>query len=122
MIAAVLCSGISWNALVSSMPSSLLRRQDLEELRVILEIGARAVAPRVALALTGRHAEVVAHLAMHPLGDGFGGFDRDAVDVERFGVLAGVLQRLEALRRLVADGHDLERRRRRRRVDSIERK
>src|ERR1043166_3462957 len=70
---------------------------DLEQLRVIFEIGAGAVAPGVALALARRNAEVVAHLAVHPLGDGFGCLDREAVYVKRFGVFAGGLQRLEAL-------------------------
>ena len=53
------------------------RRQDLEQLRVILEIGARAVAPRIALALSGGHAELVTNRAMHPFGDRFRGFDRE---------------------------------------------
>ena len=46
---------------------------------------------------------------MHPLGDRFGGLDGEAVRVERLGVLARRLELLEARRRLVADGHDLER-------------
>src|SRR6476646_1801465 len=39
-------------------PERLFRRQQLEELRVILEIGARAVSPRVALPTTARNAEL----------------------------------------------------------------
>ena len=74
-----------------------LGRQDLEQLRVILEVRAGAVAPRVALALTGRHAQLVANLAMHPLGDRFRRLDGEAVDVERFGVFVRRLQLLEPL-------------------------
>src|SRR4051812_34728563 len=51
-----------------------LRGQNLEQLRVVLEVGGRAMAPGVALALTSRHAEVVAKLAMQPFGDCFRGF------------------------------------------------
>src|SRR4051812_47601677 len=38
-------------------PQLALRRENLEQLRVILEVGTCAVAPRVALPLAGRHAE-----------------------------------------------------------------
>src|SRR4051812_6374262 len=46
-----------------------LRRQDLEELRVILEIGTGAVAPGIALALSRRDAKIMTKFPMHPLGD-----------------------------------------------------
>ena len=97
MIAAVLCSGIELEGARELHPELALGRQDLEELRVILEIGTRAIAPRVAFALTGRNTEIVTHLPMHPLGDRLRGLDREAVHVERLGVLAGVLQRCETL-------------------------
>src|SRR5262249_54066782 len=83
--------------------------KNLEELSVGLEVGTRAVTPRVAFALPGRHAEFMPQLARQPLGNRFGGFDGEAVDVERLGVFVARLKRLKVLRRDVADGHDLER-------------
>src|SRR6185436_5868284 len=83
-------------------------RENPEQLRVILEVWTRTVAPRVAFALAGRNAEIMTQLAMHPFGNGFGGFHRESVQVERFGVLVRVLKRLETLRRNIADRHDLE--------------
>src|SRR6185503_16181935 len=86
-----------------------LGRQNLEQLGVILEVRTRTIAPRIPLALTRRHAQIVAELAMQPLGDCLSGFNAQAVHVKRFGVLVRALQRLEALVRFVADGDDLER-------------
>src|SRR4051794_22427194 len=46
----------------------LLGGKELEQLRVILEIGARAIAPRVPLATSARDAELAADSAVQPLG------------------------------------------------------
>ena len=64
MIAAVLCSGMQLERAREIHAERLARAgRMLEELRVILEIGTRAVAPRVALALARRNAELVADRA-----------------------------------------------------------
>src|SRR5688572_9697358 len=42
--------------------------EKLEQLRVILEVGTRAVSPRVPLAASARDAELTADAAVHPLG------------------------------------------------------
>src|SRR5437763_580488 len=85
-----------------------LGRKNLEELPVVLQVGAGAVAPRVALALSGGNAKLVARMAVRPFGDGFGGLHRDAVHIERFGVFAVRLKLLEQLARGVPDGHHLK--------------
>ena len=90
-------------------PERLFRRQQLEELRVILEIGARAVAPRVALPTTARNAELAPDAAMQPFSDRFRALDRETVLIECLAVLAGGLLPLEPARRLVAHRDDLER-------------
>ena len=87
----------------------LFRRQQLEELRVILEIRTRAVAPRVALAATAGDPELATDAAMQPFRHRFRALDRESVLIERLAVLAGRLLPLEPARRLVADGDDLER-------------
>src|SRR6478752_4403114 len=45
------------------------RRQNLEQLRVVLEVRAGPVTPRVAFALSRRHPELVTRATVHPLGD-----------------------------------------------------
>src|SRR6476661_64920 len=89
-------------------PERLFRRQQLEELRVILEIRARAVAPRVALPTTARNAELAPDAAMQPFSDRFRALDREPVLVERFAVLTSRLLPLKAACRLVAHRDDLE--------------
>ena len=49
MIAEVVCSGSSWNSSVSCTPMRW-KPEQVVELRLVLEVGARRVAPRVARA------------------------------------------------------------------------
>src|SRR6187431_1744496 len=60
----------------------LLGGEQLEQLRVVLEVRARAVAPRVPLAASARYAELAADPAVQPLGYRLRALDGDAVLVE----------------------------------------
>ena len=91
MIAEVLCSGSSWNSSVSATPMRSMLEQ-LVELRLVLEVGARGVAPRVARAavllaeqagerravLVGE-APLLADAAVPQLGERLGHLDREPV-------------------------------------------
>ena len=94
MIADVLCSGSSWNSSVSVTPMRVELEQ-LVELGLVLEVGARRVAPRVARAavllaeqarerravLVGE-APLLADAAVPELGERLGHLDREAVAEE----------------------------------------
>jgi len=80
----------------------LLRLQQAKYLRLVLEIGARWVAEGVARAaislmekvgdarrVVGGDAEELAGLLVRKLGEGFGGFHREAMQVEVLGEVAG---------------------------------
>ena len=91
MIAEVLCSGSSWNSSVSFTPMRSQLEQ-LVELRLVVEVGAGGVAPRVARAavllaeqagerravLVGE-APLLADAAVPQLGERLGHLDREAV-------------------------------------------
>src|SRR3954463_3491336 len=66
-------------------PERFFRGQQPEELRVILEIGAGTVAPRVTLAAAARDAELALDAAVQPLRHRFRALHRETVLVERFG-------------------------------------
>src|SRR5450756_2805505 len=80
------------------------RWEELEDGSVIVEISTRAVAPRVPL--PARHSHLLLDAPMRPLRHRLGCFHRQAVRVERFGVLVLRLQLLESLRRFLAHGYD----------------
>src|SRR6266567_9225367 len=65
--------------------------QELEHLRVVIQIRTRAIAPRVALSAPCGHTQIVPQLAVCPFGDCFGGLHRETVSVVRLGVFAGLL-------------------------------
>ena len=91
MIAEVLCSGSSWNSSVSFTPM-LVQVEQLVELGLVLEVGARRVAPRVPRAavllaeqagerravLVGE-APLLADAPVPELGERFGHLDREPV-------------------------------------------
>src|SRR5688500_12006700 len=58
------------------------RGKQLEHDRVIVEIGTRAISPRVPL--TGGNSQLALDPPVCPFGDGFGCFDGEAMRVERF--------------------------------------
>src|SRR6267378_3469552 len=79
----------------------------LEHSSVVVEIRTRTIAPGVAL--TRLETQLLLDLPMRPLRDCFGRFYREAVRVERFGVLVLPLQLLESGGGFLAHGHDLKR-------------
>ena len=101
MIAEVLCSGSSWNSSVSFTPM-LSQLEQLVELGLVLEVGARGVAPRVARAavllaeqpgerravLVGE-APLLADAAVPQLGERLGHLDREPVGEQVLLVLVG---------------------------------
>src|SRR5687768_8044619 len=89
-------------------PERVLGGKEPEQLRMILEVGTRAIAPRVSLAAPRGDAELAADAAMEPLGHGFRALHGETVLVERLAVLARRLLALESTSRLVADRDDLE--------------
>ena len=62
--------------------------QQRVDLLVLGLVGHGRVAPRVAAALDGRDAEVLADLRVQPLGQALGGLDAEAVDEQLLGELA----------------------------------
>src|SRR3954469_19792616 len=75
--------------------------KDLEQRCVALEIRARTVAPRIALAAPARDAELTADPPVHPLGDRFGRLDRETMRVQPFAVFTRRLHGFEPARGLV---------------------
>ena len=91
MIAEVLCSGSSWNSSVS-VHADAVELEQLVELRLVLEVGARRVAPRVARpavllaeqagerrAVLVGEAPLLADAAVPELGERLGHLDREPV-------------------------------------------
>ena len=89
-------------------PKLALRRQQLEHRRVILEIGARAIAPRIALAASTGDAELAPQAAVQPLRQRLRRFHGEPVQIERLGVLARRLQLVESARRFIPNRHELQ--------------
>lgn len=94
------------------------RGKQLEDHGVIIEVGACAVSPRIALAscslfpleLVGPfNPELGLDAAVKPLGNCFRGLDLEAVRVERFRVLVRGLKRFETMGSFLADRDNLER-------------
>ena len=79
-----------------------------EDGRVLRQIGAGAVAPRVALSALFGQPELAANPAMGVFGERLRRLHGESVLEIGFAVLAGRLQRLRALRRRRADGDDLQ--------------
>ena len=101
MIAVVLCSGSRWNSSVSVTPMRSALEQ-LDELRLVLELGARGVAPGVARpavllpeqagerrAVLVGEAPLLADAAVPELGQRFGHLDREPVQEQVVLVLVG---------------------------------
>ena len=72
MIAEVLASGTSWYALVSVTPIARSGAEQAEELLLVGQVRAGAVAERVALAALLAEPQLRAHLAVVPLGEPLG--------------------------------------------------
>lgn len=83
------------------------RGEQAEHRVVSIQLRTGRVTPRVALPLLRGNAEFAADALVHPLRGRLGGFHRDAVRVERLGIFAARLQRLEPARRGIAHGHHL---------------
>src|SRR5579863_2033303 len=69
-----------------------IARQHGEQDRVLFYIGACRIAPRVAFALTGLHAELFPDVPVDQFGEALGRLYREPVDVQRFGELARGMQ------------------------------
>src|SRR3954468_13822530 len=95
--------------LTQGHPELLLRGQQTEHDLVIVEIRARGIPPRVALAAARRNSQLGLLVAMHPLRHRFGRLDGEAVREVRLGVFVGALKLREPLIRLRSDRHDLQR-------------
>src|SRR5690349_14366788 len=85
----------------------LLRRKQAEDDLVIIEVRARRIPPRVALAPARRNPQLRLLVTMHPLRHRFRSLDGKTMREERLGVLVGALELRELLVRLRADGDDL---------------
>ena len=122
MIAEVLCSGSSWNSSVSTTPI-LSSVEQLVELHLVLEVGARGVAPRVARpavllaeepgerrAVLVGEAPLLADAPVPQLRERLGHLHREAVGEQVLLVLVRREQLALALRRPLTDGHHVERR------------
>ena len=90
-IAPVDCSGTNWYPSVS-VDADLRRGDDPHQGLVVLEVGARRVAPRVAASLILAEAQLAADALVDVLGGGLGHLRGEAVDAEHVVVGAVDLQ------------------------------